>query len=80
MWRRCITLPLTRWGWISTWSLPTAVPTSSAAASKSIEFARRLYIVRRVFEQASNGTYVPSLSSRTIVYKGCLLYTSSVAK
>uniref|UniRef100_UPI004038EB1F glutamate synthase large subunit n=1 Tax=Faecalibacterium prausnitzii TaxID=853 RepID=UPI004038EB1F len=41
--------------------------------SKGIEFDRRLYIVRRVFEQASNGTYVPSLSSRTIVYKGMFL-------
>ena len=29
--------------------------------------------MRRVFEQASNGTYVPSLSSRTIVYKGMFL-------
>ena len=43
-----------------------------AKVSKGIEFDRRLYIVRRVFEQASNGTYVPSLSSRTIVYKGML--------
>ena len=44
-----------------------------AKVSKGIEFDRRLYIVRRVFEQASNGTYVPSLSSRTIVYKGMFL-------
>ena len=41
--------------------------------SKGIDFDRRLYIIRRVFEQASNGTYVPSLSSRTIVYKGMFL-------
>ena len=41
--------------------------------SKGIDFDRKLYIVRRVFEQASNGTYVPSLSSRTIVYKGMFL-------
>ena len=38
-----------------------------AKVSKGIDFDRKLYIVRRVFEQASNGTYVPSLSSRTIV-------------
>ena len=44
-----------------------------AKVSKGIEFDRRLYVVRRVFEQASNGTYVPSLSSRTIVYKGMFL-------
>ena len=41
--------------------------------SKGIDFDRKLYVVRRVFEQASNGTYVPSLSSRTIVYKGMFL-------
>ena len=40
---------------------------------QGIDFDRRLYIIRRVFEQASNGTYVPSLSSRTIVYKGMFL-------
>ena len=44
-----------------------------AKVSKGIDFDRRLYIVRRVFEQASSGTYVPSLSSRTIVYKGMFL-------
>ena len=44
-----------------------------AKVSKGIDFDRKLYIVRRVFEQASNGTYVPSLSSRTIVYKGMFL-------
>ena len=38
-----------------------------------LEFDRKLYIVRRVFEQSSNGTYVPSLSCRTIVYKGMFL-------
>ena len=44
-----------------------------ARVSKGIDFDRRLYIVRRVFEQASSGTYVASLSSRTIVYKGMFL-------
>ncbi|MBE5871633.1 MAG: glutamate synthase large subunit [Lachnospiraceae bacterium] len=40
---------------------------------KDIEFDRRLYIVRRVFEQSTDNTYVPSLSCRTIVYKGMFL-------
>ena len=40
---------------------------------KGLEFDRRLYIVRRVFEQSNDNTYVPSLSSRTIVYKGMFL-------
>ncbi len=44
-----------------------------AKVSKGIDFDRKLYIVRRVFEQASSGTYVASLSSRTIVYKGMFL-------
>ncbi len=38
-----------------------------------LDFDRRLYIVRRVFEQSNANTYVPSLSSRTIVYKGMFL-------
>ena len=38
-----------------------------------IEFDRKLYIVRRVFEQSTDNTYVVSLSSRTIVYKGMFL-------
>jgi glutamate synthase (ferredoxin) len=42
--------------------------------SRGLEFDRKLYVVRRVFEQ-SNGTYVCSLSSRTIVYKGMFLVT-----
>ncbi len=40
---------------------------------KGIAFDRKLYVVRRVFEQSNNNTYVPSLSSRTIVYKGMFL-------
>lgn len=40
---------------------------------KGIEFDRRLYIVRRMFEKSSKNTYIPSLSSRTIVYKGMFL-------
>jgi glutamate synthase (NADPH/NADH) large chain len=38
-----------------------------------IAFDRRLYVARRVFEQSSPNTYVCSLSSRTIVYKGMFL-------
>lgn len=38
-----------------------------------LEFDRKLYVVRRVFEQSNENTYVPSLSGRTIVYKGMFL-------
>ena len=41
--------------------------------AKGLEFDRRLYVVRRIFEQSSDDTYVVSLSSRTIVYKGMFL-------
>ncbi len=40
---------------------------------RGVDFDRRLYVVRRVFEQSSDDTYVASLSSRTIVYKGMFL-------
>ncbi|WP_343247033.1 glutamate synthase large subunit [Diplocloster hominis] len=40
---------------------------------KGLDFDRRLYVVRRVFEQSNEDTYVVSLSSRTIVYKGMFL-------
>ena len=40
---------------------------------KGLAFDRMLYIVRRVFEQSGDNTYVVSLSSRTIVYKGMFL-------
>ena len=40
---------------------------------KGLEFDRRLYIARRLFEQSSEDTYVVSFSSRTIVYKGMFL-------
>ncbi|MBP5265126.1 MAG: glutamate synthase subunit alpha, partial [Lachnospiraceae bacterium] len=38
-----------------------------------IDFDRKLYVIRREFEQSSVSTYVPSLSCRTIVYKGMFL-------
>jgi len=40
---------------------------------KGLDFDRKLYIARRVFEQSDDTTYVVSLSSRTIVYKGMFL-------
>ena len=40
---------------------------------RGLDFDRRLYIVRRVFEQSNDSAYVVSLSSRTIVYKGMFL-------
>lgn len=40
---------------------------------QGIDFDRKLYIVRRVFEQSADDTYVASLSSRTIAYKGMFL-------
>ena len=40
---------------------------------KGLDFDRKLYIIRRVFEQSNDNTYVVSLSSRTIVYKGMFL-------
>lgn len=40
---------------------------------KGLDFDRKLYVVRRVFSQSNDDTYVASLSSRTIVYKGMFL-------
>ena len=40
---------------------------------RGLAFDRRLYVIRRVFEQSSEGTYVCSFSSRTVVYKGMFL-------
>jgi len=40
---------------------------------KGLEFDRRLYVARRVFEQSTDNTYVVSFSSRTICYKGMFL-------
>ncbi len=44
-----------------------------ADVEKGLEFDRRLYIARRLFEQSSEDTYVVSFSSRSIVYKGMFL-------
>ena len=40
---------------------------------KGLAFDRMLYIARREFEQSNDNTYVVSMSSRTIVYKGMFL-------
>ena len=44
-----------------------------ATVKKGLDFDRRLYIARRLFEQSSEDTYVVSFSSRTVVYKGMFL-------
>ncbi len=41
--------------------------------NKGLDFDRKLFIARREFEQSDENTYVCSLSSRTIVYKGMFL-------
>ena len=40
---------------------------------RGLAFDRRLYVIRRAFEQSNEMTYVVSLSSRTIIYKGMFL-------
>ena len=42
-------------------------------AERGLDFDRRLYVARRAFEQSNDDTYVVSLSSRTVVYKGMFL-------
>ena len=44
-----------------------------ADTAPGFRFDQRLYIVRREFEQSNSDTYVASLSSRTVVYKGMFL-------
>ena len=44
-----------------------------ANINKGIDFDRVLYIIRRVFEQSNEDTYVVSFSSRTVCYKGMFL-------
>ncbi len=41
--------------------------------ARGLDFDRKLYVIRRVFEQSNDETYVCSFSSRTIVYKGMFL-------
>lgn len=44
-----------------------------AEVKEDLDFDRMLYIIRREFEQSNVDTYIPSLSCRTIVYKGMFL-------
>lgn len=44
-----------------------------AGCNKGIDFDRKLYIARMIFERREKETYVCSMSSRTIVYKGMFL-------
>ena len=41
--------------------------------ARGLDFDRKLYVARRVFEQSNVNTYIASFSSRTIVYKGMFL-------
>ena len=44
-----------------------------AHVAAGADFDRRLYVLRRVFEKQNTDTYICSLSSRTVVYKGMML-------
>ena len=54
-------------------SIQQAFVARPEGVAPGLDFDRKLYIARRVFEQSNDNTYVPSLSSRTIVYKGMFL-------
>ncbi len=41
--------------------------------ARGLDFDRKLYVIRRVFEQSNDETYICSFSSRTVVYKGMFL-------
>ncbi len=47
--------------------------TRPESAETDLDFDRMLYVIRREFEQSAEDTYIPSLSCRTIVYKGMFL-------
>ena len=40
---------------------------------RGLDFDRKLFIARRLFEQSNVNTYISSFSSRTVVYKGMFL-------
>ena len=44
-----------------------------ADIGSDLDFDRKLYVIRRVFEHSNADTYVATLSCRTIVYKGMFL-------
>ena len=41
--------------------------------TRGLDFDRKLFVARRLFEQSNVNTYISSFSSRTIVYKGMFL-------
>ena len=49
-----------------------------AKVNAGIDFDRKLYVARRVFEQSNEDTYVVSLSSRTMYTRVCSWLDSSV--
>ena len=51
------------------------IAAKDAESRNNSAFERRLYVIRRQVEKATEKTYVCSCSSRTIVYKGLLLAT-----
>ncbi len=54
-------------------SIMQAFVKKPAHVKKGIDFDRKLYVARRVFEQTNEDTFVVSFSSRTIIYKGMFL-------
>ena len=54
-------------------SIMQAFVKKPANVNKGIDFDRKLYVARRVFEQTNEDTFVVSFSSRTIIYKGMFL-------
>ena len=57
-------------------SMPTIMQAFVARpddCKEDIDFDRRLYVARRLFEKKDENTYVCSLSCRTVVYKGMFL-------
>ena len=57
-------------------SMPTimqGIVERPADAEEDIDFERKLYFARKLFEKENNDTYVCSCSCRTIVYKGMFL-------
>ncbi len=51
---------------------PPGQPEGEASAEERLALDRLAYVVRKRFEHVSDGAYVPSLSCRTLVYKGML--------
>ena len=44
-----------------------------AQTARGLEFDRKLYLTRREYEHSVSGTYIVSMSSRSVVYKGLFL-------